>query len=612
MKLKSCSVYFSALFLLFHAQLPAQADTSHGLTLVPPLKYKQGFKHFDYVNPQAPKGGLLRRGAVGTFDSLNPFISKGQAASLTYLIYDTLMTSSADEPSSEYGLLAEAVSYPENYGSVTYTLRKNARWHDGKPVTPEDVIFSLEVLKKGNPTYDFYYRDITVVKKIGPHKVKFYFDKTGNKELPLITGQMPIIPKHFWEGTDAAGEKRDFFSTKLIPPLGSGPYKIGRVDAGKSISVKRVENYWGKKLNVNIGRYNFDEIRTEYFRDDTVALEAFKGDQFDVRIESSSKNWNKSYDFKAVRDGQVIAEVFTDKNVAPMQAFIFNTRKSKFSDRRVRRAFNYAFDFEWANKNLFFGQYTRTDSFFDNSEMAASGLPDGLELKILKGLKSPVPEEIFTTPYQNPVSANQKQIRSNLRKAIELFKEAGWGIKAGKLIHQKSGEEMEVEFLLRSPSFERVVLPYSKALKRLGITSKIRTVDSPQYTNRVKEFNFDIIVGGWGQSLSPGNEQRNYWSSSSADRKSSRNYAGIKNKAIDELITKIIFASSRQELVASTRALDRLLLWGNYVVPQWHFIGTRLARWNRFGIPANRPQYQLGYPHTWWYDRAKADQIKDK
>ncbi len=593
------------------ANLNAQEQKwQQGLSLFGELKYKPGFKNFDYVNVNAPKGGTLRMGSIGTFDSLNPFIIKGRAASLAGLIYDSLLTSSADEPSSYYGLLAEAVTFPDDYSSVTYRLRREARWNDGKPVTVEDVIFSLETLKKGHPRYAYYYADIDRAEKTDDHEVTFYFKKSGNRELPQITGELTILPKHYWEGTDENGKKRDFFSSTLVPPLGSGPYRIGKVVAGRNITVERVKDYWGKDLPVNVGKNNLDVLRSDYFRDDTVALEAFKGGQFDVRFENSAKNWATAYKVKSVTDGDIIKSQLVTKNPERMQAFIFNIRRDKFADVRVRQAFNLAFDYEWANKNLFFDQYTRVSSFFEGSELAARGLPLGRELEILEELRSEIPAQVFTEVYKNPVNGSPALVRGNLRKARNLLEEAGWKIKDRVLVNTKTGKKMELEVLLVSPAFERIVLPYKKSLERLGITIRVRTVDVSQYQNRVDSFDFDMIVGGWGQALSPGNEQRNYWGSETADRKGSRNLVGIKNPAVDKLIDKLIYAKDRSELVSVTRALDRVLLWNRFVVPQWYSKGARLARWNRFGFPAKTPEYRISFPDIWWFDEVKAASVK--
>jgi microcin C transport system substrate-binding protein len=581
----------------------------HGTSLFGDLKYAPGFKHFDYVNPDAPKGGRVRLGAIGGFDSLNPYTYKGRPAGLMGLTIDTLTTPSYDEPSAAYGLIAEAVKFPDDYSQVTYRLRPEARFHDGTPITPEDVIFSMEMLKKVDPAYAGYYRNVVRGEKTGDHEVTFHFDEKGNRELPNITGQLPVLPKHWWEGKDASGKPRDLGATTLEAPLGSGPYRVDKVNPGRSITFKRVEDYWAKDLPVNIGKHNFDEVVLEYFLDPTVALEAFKGDQFDWRVENSARAWATAYDTPAVKRGDIVREEFTFDEPAGMQAFAFNLRRDKFSDPRVRRAFNLAFDFEWANKTLFYGLYKRLDSYFANSELAATGLPEGRELELLEGLRDQIPPEVFTTPYTNPVNDKPGAQREHLRQAMELLREAGWEIDKG-VLRNKAGEAMTVEFLIADPNFERVVLPYVQALKRLGIQASVRTVDTSQYKSRVDNFDFDIITHRWGQSLSPGNEQRDFWGSEAADQSGSQNVVGIKNPAIDALINKVIYAESREDLVAATRALDRVLLWNHYVVPQWYSPSDRTARWNRFGHPEKMPKYQVGFPTIWWYDPEKAATIK--
>lgn len=584
----------------------------HGLSLFGKLKYAPGFSRFDYVEPGAPKGGTARLYTVGTFDSLNPFTFKGRPAGLVGLIYDTLMTASLDEPSSEYGLLAEAVSYPEDYSSVTYRLNAKARWHDGVPVSVDDVIFSLQELKQSHPFYAAYYKNIVKAEKSGEREVTFTFDQAGNRELPQITGQLPVLPKHWWSARGADGKPRQVGESSLEVPLGSGPYRVGEVKPGRSISLIRVDDYWGSDLPVNVGQNNFGEIRLEYFRDDTIALEAFKGDQYDWRLEPSAKNWATAYDFPAVKSGRVVLEKFRLENVQPMQAFAFNIRRDKFQDPRVRRAFNLAFDFEWANKNLFYGEYVRTGSFFANSELAARGLPGPKELEILEPIRDKVPPEVFTEEYKNPVNSSPQMQRANLRQARNLLREAGFEVKDGVLVNGETGAPMQVEFLLVSPTFERIVLPYVQNLERLGIQASVRTVDASQYQRRLDIFDFDIVVASWAQSLSPGNEQRDFWGSAAADRSGSRNLVGIKDEAIDHLIDRIIFAKDRDELVAACRALDRVLLWNHYVVPQWYVPYERTARWDRFGRPDTIPAYSTGFPAIWWWDGAKAASVAAK
>ncbi|WP_436642246.1 extracellular solute-binding protein [Microbaculum sp. FT89] len=594
----------------FAASVHAQdGDWKHGSSLFGDVKYPADFAHFDYVNPDAPKGGTFRQAAIGTFDTLNPFNIKGTPAAGAALIYDSLMTNSMDEPSSEYGLIAEAMSYPPDYSSVTFRLRPQARWHDGEPITVEDVIWSLEVLKKTHPFYNAYYRNIVSAEKTGDNEVTFTFDQTGNRELPQITGQLYVLPKHYWEGTDAKGNKRDFAASTLEPPLGSGPYRIKEVKPGRSISYARVPDYWGADLAVNVGQNNFDEMRYEYFRDMTIALEAFKADQFDFRVENSAKRWATGYDFPAVRRGDVVLEEFETKNAEPMQAFVFNLRRTKFQDPRVRQAFNYAFDFEWLNANIFYDQYQRTASFFQNSELAATGLPEGRELEILEKVRDQVPPEVFTKVYENPVGGDTRQVRKNLREAAGLLKDAGWEVRNGVLVNVETGEPFTVEFLNDQPDSERVLSPYIQNLERLGIKATIRTVDTSQYRNRMDNFDFDMTTSMFAQSLSPGNEQRDFWGSAAADAPASRNVIGIKNPAVDTLIDEIIFASDRGTLVAASKALDRVLLWNHYLVPEFHTPVIRTARWNRFGLPEIQPDYGVS-PSLWWWDAEKAAGVK--
>ena len=582
----------------------------HGLSLFGDMKYPENFAHFDYVRPDAPKGGRVRIHAVGSFDSLNPYTYKGEAAGVVGSIHDKLIKPALDEPASEYGLIAQAIAYPPDFSFVSYKLRPEARFHDGKPITVEDIIWSMENLKKAHPFYNFYYSNIKKVEQTAEREVRFVFSAKGNRELPQITGQMPVLPRHWWRGTDARGKARSLLDVTLEPPLGSAAYRIKSVKPGESVVLERVKDYWGKDLPVNAGYDNFDEIELIYFRDETVALEAFKADQYDWRDENNSKSWATAYDFPAVTRGDVILEKFKLKNSRGMQAFVFNLRRRKFSDPRVREAFNLAYDFEWANANLFYGQYTRTASFFSNSELAATGLPKGRELEILEPLKDKIPPEVFTKTYANPVNKNPGDMRKNLRRAMKLFRAAGWKLDAKGVLRNVAGEPMEVEFLLVSPAFERIVLPYARNLKRIGVRAAVRTVDSAQYERRVKSFDFDIIVAGWGQSLSPGNEQRNFWGSAAADRPGSRNYAGIKDPAVDALIEQIIFAKTREDLVAATRALDRVLLWSHFVVPTWHITYERTARWDRFGKPARIPEHAVGFPDIWWWDEKKAKKIK--
>jgi len=591
--------------LLLLGPLAAAAEpgkVGHGLSLFGDLKYPPDFKHFEYVNPDAPKGGAVRLATLGTFDTLNPYTIKGTPAATSASIYDSLMEPAQDEASTEYGLVAESVEVGPDWAWVVFKLRKEARWHDGKPVTPDDVIFSLETLKtKGRPFYRHYYANVVKSEKLGADAVKFTFDETGNRELPQIMGQLPVLPKHYWEG-------RDFEATTLEPPLGSGPYRISQVDAGRSITVELVADYWGRDLPVNKGRNNFASMRYDYYRDSAVAIEAFKAHAYDFRAENVARLWATAYDFPATRDGRVTKEQIAHELPAGMQGFAMNTRRPLFRDRRVREALGYAFDFEWSNKTLFYGQYIRTESYFANSELAAKGLPSPEELKYLEPLRGKIPEEVFSKEWHAPRTDGSGNLRPQLREALKLLKDAGWEVRDGKLTNAR-GEHFEFEFLLNasSPDFERIVAPFVQNLERLGIRCVLRAVDASQYVKRSEEFDFDMTVDSWGQSLSPGNEQRTFWGTDAADRSASQNSVGIKDPAIDQLIEKIIYATDRKELVAATRALDRVLLWNHFVIPNWHINSFRVAYWNRFAKPAVAPKYGLGFPGTWWLD-PKADE----
>ncbi|MCC0807067.1 ABC transporter substrate-binding protein [Methylobacterium sp. W2] len=589
---------------------PDGGQWAHAFTLMGEPKYPAGFKQFDYADPKAPKGGLVRLGAQGGFDNFNLVVAglKGDLEGGVAQIYDTLMTESLDEPFTSYGLLAEGVRIADDLSSVSYRLRENARWHDGKPITPEDVVWSYETLKANSPFYAAYYQTVAKGEVTGPREVTFTFTEKGNRELPQVLGQLRVLPKHWWTGKDAEGRQRDATQTTLEIPLGSGPYRIAKFEAGRSVTYERVPDYWGADLPVNVGRNNFGTMRNEYFRDATVLIEALKGDLFDFRAENVARNWATAYDeFPAVKEGRLIKEEFPDRGNGIMQAFVFNTRKAKFADERVRRAFNLAMNFEEMNRALFFGLYKRIDSYYFGSELASSGLPQGAELAILDGVKDKVPPSVFTTPYTNPVNGTPDAVRGNLREAVRLLKEAGYELRDGRMTNVKTAEPLTVEFLEFQSVFERVVLPFSAQLKLIGIQTSLRVIDQAQYQNRLRAFDFDVTTSSWGQSLSPGNEQREYWGSAAADKQGSRNLIGIKDPAIDTLIEAVIFAKDRPGVLAATHALDRVLLAHNFVVPQWASNVSRTLRWNRFGHPATLPLYgSSGFPTTWWYDEALA------
>ena len=594
--------------------MPASAQEEpqhrHAVSLIGTPKYPADFQHFDYVNPDAPKGGLVRMADIGSFDSLNPILYRGESAAGLGLIYETLMQDSLEEPSTSYGLIAEWASYPPDFSSVTFKLRDEARWQDGTPITPEDVVYSLEINKAANPRMGLYYKNVAKAEATGPNQVTFTFDVKGNRELPMIMGQLTILPKHYWTGKDANGNQRDPLKTTLEPPLGSGPYRIKQMTPGRTISYERVADYWGKDLPVNRGQWNFDTIRFDYYRDETVAFEGFKAGNLDYWQEASSKNWATAYDFAAVRDGLIKRQEVETERSQPMQCFVFNIRRPQFQDRRVRQAFALAFDFEWANKNLFFGQYARVGSYFQGTELAApADLPQGRELEILNEVKDQVPPEVFTAVHTNPANNSPDDLRGNLRKAVQLLKEAGYEVKDGVLIDTKTGKQLTVEFLLVSPLFERIVQPYIANLQRLGIKATLRMVDSAQYTRRLNVFDYDIVVGNFAQSDFPGNEQRDFWGSEAAGREGSQNLIGIKDPTIDKLVDHVIFAKNREELVAATHALDRVLLWNDFVVPQWFSPKVRIAYWNRYGQPAKLPGLTPGFMQVWWLDKELAAKL---
>ena len=599
----ACLAALAAIALL---AAPVAAEPRHGLSLFGELKYPPGFKHFDYVNPDAPKGGTVKFASFGTFDTLNAFQLKGNAADGLGYLFDTLMSSAEDEPSSEYGLVAESADIAPDKTSVVYTLRPEARFNDGSKITPEDVIWTFDTLKaKGHPRYRLYYADVLKAEKVGDRAVKFAFRNGDNRELASILGELPVLPKAYWAG-------RDFEKTTLDPPLGSGPYKIQDFEQGRSITYERVKDYWAKDLPVNRGRFNFDTIRFDYYRDPSIAIEAFKAGQYDIRRENIAKNWATAYDSPALDAGLFKKEDIPNKLPQGMQGFGFNTRPNHpFQDPRVREALTDLFDFEWSNKNLFYGAYTRSRSYFSNSEFAATGMPSAEELKLLEPWKGQIPDKAFGPAYEPPKTDGSGNVRNNMRTALKLLEAAGWSLKDGKLVNAKTGEPFTFEFLLdqAQSDFERVILPFGQNLKRIGIDMGVRLVDPSQYENRMKKFDYDMTVVAFGESLSPGNEQRDYWGSQSADEEGGSNILGIKSKAVDALVDQIVSAPDRDALVTRVHALDRVLTWGNYVVTNWHITYFRVASWDKFARPKIAPPYALALD-TWWFDPQRAQAIE--
>lgn len=580
----------------------------HGISLMGELKYPEGFEILDYVNPDAPKGGIARLPAFGSFDTFNPILDKGEAAP-TGLVYETLLTDTLDETSTSYGLLAESLSYPDDFTSVTYRLDPAARWQDGQPVTPEDVIWSFEKAKELNAFIRSYYHNVVSAEATGEREVTFAFDQAGNKELPIIVGQLPVLPRHWWEGTDASGKPRDIAASTLEPPMGSGPYRIASVSAGTSVTFERNPDYWGKDKPINRGKWNFDEVRYEFFRDTDVAFEAFKADQFDYWSENRAARWATAYDFPAATQGKIVRERFpgpmADNGV--MVGFVYNLREPKFQDVRVRKALNYGFDFEQLQKTIFYGEYGRIDSFFYRTELASSGLPEGEELEILESLRDQLPPEVFTEPYSNPVGGVDN-LRKNLGEASRLLAEAGYRLEGNTRL-MPDGTPFTIEILLDGPTIQPVAENLVTNLGNLGIKVTIRSVDSSQFEERLNNRDFDMVYQAWGQTLSPGNEQRDFWGTVAADTPNSRNYSGIKDPVLDALIDKVVFADDRETLIAATRALDRVLLAEHLVLPTYAAVDERVARWDRFGHPETLPAFSVGFPTVWWWDAAKAEKI---
>jgi microcin C transport system substrate-binding protein len=576
------------------------ASPSHCLTLYGECKYKPGFTHFDYVNPDAPIGGTVKLAEMGSFDSLNPFIVNGVKAPAVFGLFEALMVQSQDEPQSMYPLVAESVTIPDDRAYAEFTINKNARWHDGSSITPEDVAFSFETLKKiADPVYKMLYALIASCEKTGARTVRFTFTEKNNRELPMIAASMPIISKAYYS-------KVDFEKTTFEPPLGSGPYKVESVDPGRSITYVYNKDYWGWDLPVMRGQYNFERLRYDMYRDENVSLEAFKAGEYDFRQEYVARNWATAYDAPAVKDGRIIKREIKHEIPQGMQAFIFNTRQQKFADRRVREAIALTMDFEWQNKTLFYGQYVRNQSFFENTQCQAKGVAQDDELALLKPFEKELPSALFTEPFKNSETDGSGNNRAPLLKAQKLLDEAGWTVKNGKRLNAK-GEQMSVEFLLRQPTMERVIGPMRKNLERLGIVSSIRKVDDSQYQKRIDTADFDIVSIWWNRGVFfPGNEQNALWHSSQADVKGTNNLSGARHTAVDVLLEHLVSAQDEKALYAACRALDRVLLWEHYVIPHWHSNSFRVAYWDKFGQPKIQAKYNLAF-QTWWMKKAASD-----
>ena len=582
----------------------------HGVALIGEPKYPADFPHFDYVNPDAPKGGSLDLSATGSFDTFNPLLSRGELAAGLTLIYETLMEPALDEASAEYGLLAEAISYPDDYSSVTFRLRENASWHDGEPVTPEDVVWSFEKAVELDPQRQFYYQHVTGAEVTGEREVTFTVDQENNRELPQIVGQLLVLPKHWWEGEGANGEPRDIGATTLEPPLGSGPYRIGSFNPGSDVTFERVEDYWGKDVPARVGTNNFGTITYTYFADRNVEFQAFKAGVVDYWFENRAARWETGYDFPAVNDGRVVKAEFENPLRASgrLLGYIPNLRLEKFQDPRVREALNYAFDFESINRDLMYDAYVRVDSYFFGTELASSGLPEGEELEILEEVRGSVPEEVFTEAYANPTGGSDPAMRENLRRAVELFREAGYQIQGSRMVDTETGEPFTIELLLNGPTLEANSLRFANELAKIGVEMTIRTIEPSQYINRIRSREFEMIYAGWGQSLSPGNEQWEYWGSRSADQPGSQNFGGIADEAVDTLVRNVVFANDRDTLIAATRALDRVLLAHHFVIPTYAPATERIAYWSHLAHPDELPEYSIGFPDIWWSKEAESGQ----
>lgn len=599
---------FCATLILSSACFAETIIKSHAISTHGSPKYSKDFTHFEYANPNAPQGGTLRVAEIGTFDSLNPYSLKGRAELNTLLLMqDHLMESSLDEPSVHYGLIAESVEYTDSRKWIIFHLNPKATFSDGTPITAEDVVFSFETLMKdGGPQYKLYWADIEKAEVLSKHAVKFHNNNPGNTELFTILGQVPVLPKHYWSS-------RDITKSTLEIPVTSGPYTVESVDPGRKITYKKVKNYWAQNVPTRKGMFNYEQVEATYYKDPDVRLEAFKAGEFDIQFEGTAKNWATAYDIPAVKSGKMIKVEIPDHNSKGMNGLIFNLRKEKLQSAALRQAINYAFDFEWTNKNIFYNAYSRTDSFFENSPMASQGTPSVEELSILNKHKKNIPEDVFTKTYIQPTTDGSGNNRKNLKTAKAILTSAGYKISNGKLIDPKTKQPVTLEIIESSSVYEGLINPWIANLKKLGIEANFRVVDASQYISRVKSFDYEATILGIPQSLSPGNEQRYYWGSNTIDQEGSRNYMGISNPAIDAIIELVINAKTHREQITATRALDRILLHSHFAVPLHHSDKFRVAYWNKFSRPEVPPKYDYQFiygPYFWWHDTKKAADLK--
>lgn len=600
--MNNSKLFYITFFCLFFISSNLLANKIHGLSMHGMPLHLESEKYLPYVNPNAPKGGTLKLGVYGSFDNLNRIAFKGSKAAGLGYINDTLMRRVWDEAFSLYGLIAEYVHMPEDRSSITFFINSKAQFHDGSPITREDVLFSLNIFQtKGTPNQKKTYGKVIKTEMVGKDGIKMIFSNNKDKELPLIiAGFLPIVSKEYYQNIDVT-------KTFLNIPLGSGPYSITKLEPGRQITYARVKNYWAKDLFVNKGQYNFDKLIYDYYKDSNVLLEAFKVGEYDFRREYNAKRWQTNYVFDAIERGDVVLQEIKNDRPAGMNALVMNSRKELFSNPKVRQALSYAYDHEWINKALYSNAYTRTDSYFDNSPLASSGLPSNSELELLNPWKNQLPKEIFTSVFKPPKSDGSGIPRANLKIAKKILEEEGWIIENGKLM--RNGKKFSFEFLIVSPSVEKIALAFQKTLKVLGITMSIRTVDSSQYQARMLNYDFDMIKTSWNVSLSPGNEQQFYWGSEVGKKDGSKNYSGVNNPVVDFLIEKLIGAKTRADLETAVHALDRVLLTGHYVIPLYHSNTDRIAFWDFLEYPDKVPLYGIVI-ESWWANKNKALQLK--